>query len=162
MRERFTFFWSGPFSQWHPSPFMADGRHYACAEQYMMSGKARLFGDVEMVVRIMADPEPAKHQRLGRLVKGFVQEVWDDKARGIVYLGNWAKFSQNPDLGALLKATVGTTLVEASRSDCIWGIGLGVEDPEAQDRRNWRGTNWLGQVLTDVREDLFQGKPRVI
>ena len=45
--EKFTFFWSGPFSQWHPSPFIIDGVTYNCAEQYMMAEKARhhvLFG----------------------------------------------------------------------------------------------------------------------
>ena len=38
-QEKFTFFWSGPFSQWHPSPFQIDGIWYNCAEKYMMAEK---------------------------------------------------------------------------------------------------------------------------
>ena len=33
------------FSQWYPSPFTIDNELYNCAEQYMMSGKAKRFGD---------------------------------------------------------------------------------------------------------------------
>ena len=153
--EKFTFFWSGPFSQWHPSPFTLEGNHYTCAEQYMMAEKARLFGDAQAVGRIMSTAEPSDHQRWGREVTGFIQALWDDKAQDIVYWGNFAKFTQNPDLWNRLKATAGTTMVEASKTDIIWGIGLGAKDPRAKDRRKWRGTNWLGQVLTKVRDDLL-------
>jgi len=62
-----------------------------------------------------------------------------------------AKFSQNPWLLDELKSTGDTTLVEASPFDCIWGIGLRASDPAAQNRENWRGLNWLGEVLTSVR-----------
>jgi predicted NAD-dependent protein-ADP-ribosyltransferase YbiA (DUF1768 family) len=37
----------------------------------------------------------------------------------------------------LLK-TCPKTLVEASPSDTIWGIGLGAPNPKAQDNKTWR------------------------
>src|SRR5579883_1488555 len=46
-RAQFTFFWHGPFSQWHGCTFRVDGVAYNCAEQYMMAQKAVLFGDEE-------------------------------------------------------------------------------------------------------------------
>ncbi len=52
-------------------------------------------------------------------------------------------------------ATKGTTLVEASPRDTIWGIGLGARTKKAVDRKQWRGSNWLGEALTQVREELL-------
>lgn len=53
-----------------------------------------------------------------------------------------------------MKATEGTTLVEASPFDRIWGIGLAATNPKANNRKTWRGRNLLGQILTQVREEL--------
>lgn len=153
--ERFTFFWDGPFSQWHKSTFTVDGKKYVCAEQYMMAAKARLFGDKDAERMIMATGDPKEQKRLGRQVQGFNEQKWNSAAKDIVYKANYAKFSQHDDLRKLLLATAGTTLVEASPYDTIWGIGLPKDDPRAQTRSQWKGKNWLGEVLTKVRDDLL-------
>ncbi|MFM7403166.1 MAG: NADAR family protein [Erythrobacter sp.] len=155
MTERFTYFWSGPFSQWHPSPFMLDGVLYNTAEQFMMAEKARLFDDEEIRARILAAEHPRDQKALGRRVSGFDPERWNASAKAIVFRGNRAKFTTHEDLLAELFVTAGTTLVEASPLDTIWGIGLAADNPDAGDRKKWRGTNWLGEVLTDLRELLL-------
>lgn len=58
------------------------------------------------------------------------------------------------DLKRALLATGGTTLVEASPGDTIWGIGLRASNPKASRRDQWRGTNWLGEILTQVRTEM--------
>lgn len=42
-RDKYEYFWKArsPFSQWHPSEFVVDGKTYNCAEQYMIYHKAR-------------------------------------------------------------------------------------------------------------------------
>jgi len=155
MAERFTFFWSGPFSQWALSPFVIDGVTYNCAEQWMMAGKARLFGDTRMEAMIMASPSPRDQKRFGRQVQGFDLTTWKAKAQAIVTEGSMAKYTQNPDYRDKLLATAGTTLVEASPHDRIWGIGLREDDPRAHDRASWPGKNWLGEILTAVRDELL-------
>lgn len=119
-----------------------------------MAEKARLFNDKEALITILALIEPRDQKACGRLVKGFDKAKWDAVARDVVYKGCYAKFSQNPDLKKILLATEGTTLVEASPVDQIWGIGLAEDDPRAWDRSKWLGTNWLGEVLGRVREEL--------
>jgi len=155
MEEKFTFFWSGPFSQWAASRFVIDGVEYNTAEQYMMAQKAVTFGDDESLKKIMKSKSPKEQKALGRKVKNFVADKWNAVAKKAVYDANYAKFSQNKDLQKVLFATAGTTLVEASPLDRIWGIGLKETDPRAQNRETWNGTNWLGEVLTQVRDDLM-------
>ncbi|MEQ9503453.1 MAG: NADAR family protein [Deltaproteobacteria bacterium] len=160
--ERFTLFWDGPFSQWHASYFEVDGVEYNCAEQFMMAEKARLFGDDDTLERIMEAESPRTQKRLGRVVDGFDVSVWEEeeddgmpRCWNIVWRGNMAKFTQNDHLRDALFETAGTTLVEASPEDRIWGIGLAEDDPRALDRASWQGLNWLGEVLTDVRDQLM-------
>lgn len=155
MAERFTFFWSGPFSQWYKCAFALEGAKYVTAEQYMMAEKARLFGDHDIRDEILATPNARKQKALGRQVRNFDAARWNAEARDIVYRGNRAKFVADPELLAQLLATRGTTLVEASPDDAIWGIGLAEDDPRASDRAQWLGTNWLGEVLTRLRDDLI-------
>jgi ribA/ribD-fused uncharacterized protein len=159
--ERFTFFWYGPFSQWEPSRFSLDGVEYSCAEQFMMAEKARGFGDDEVLAQILKAEDPATHKRLGREVRGFSVDDWqEEQANGrplcwnLVWRGNMAKFSQNEHLLQDLLATAGATLVEASPHDRIWGVGLAEDDPRIQSREGWLGRNWLGEVLTAARAQL--------
>lgn len=162
-RERFTFFWRGPFSQWYPSKFEIDGIVYSHAEQWMMAEKARLFDDEAVLKEILVSSNPKEQKALGRKVKGSAgprwnsgdEARWNDAAKGIVMEGSRAKFSQNADLLGMLLATEGTTLVEASPYDRIWGIGLAESDLRAHSRETWLGKNWLGEVLTEVRDALL-------
>lgn len=156
MEEKFTFFWDGPFSQWEKCEFQIDGIIYNCAEQYMMASKAKFFDDEDTHDRIMEAEHPREQKKLGRLVKGFSADRWNAQAREIVYEGNYAKFTQNADLLEKLLSTKDTTLVEASPYDCVWGIGMRETDSGVNNRDNWRGTNWLGEVLTGLREDLIE------
>ncbi len=158
MTEKFTFFWQNKsvFSQWHKSMFMENGQVFNCAEQYMMYHKAMLMGDIKTAQLILdAGYNPRKHKELGRQVTPFNAEVWENNCREIVYQANYLKFTQNTEMLEVLKTTKGTELVEASPYDKIWGIGLLETDPRAQDKSTWQGTNWLGEVLTQLRVHLI-------
>lgn len=154
-RPLFTPFFGGVFCQWYYSPMIIYGVEYGCAEQYMMARKAELFQDKRAFAAIMHSDDPGEQKRQGRLVKGFKPEVWNAVARDVVLQANLVKFTSDRKLLAHLMATAGTTLVEASPTDIVWGVGLFETDPRVQDPREWRGTNWLGQVLTDLREQLL-------
>lgn len=156
----FTFFFTeaSPFSQWYPCRFEVDGVTFNCAEQYMMHGKAMLFGDETIAAEIIAAGHPRQQKALGRKVTGFDDSTWKRERMRIVKDGNRAKFTQNAELLAVLLETKGTTLVEASPYDKIWGIGLAEKDPRANDPTQWKGKNLLGIVLTELRDELLAAK----
>ena len=159
VRGNVGLFYRGWPSQWHPSDFRIDGVTYNCAEQYMMAGKARLFGDTTTLELILKAKDPQTQKSLGRKVRGFKQEVWEADAKNIVYRGNRAKYEANPILWSKLDATEELVLAEAAPRDPVWGIGLAATDPDAAAPATWRGTNWLGEILVKVRTDLRQVLP---
>lgn len=146
--EKFTFFWEteNPFSQWHLSNFkgtvysivnkellpdeFSEELEFSSAEQFMMYNKALLF----------LDREYARSE--------------------IVLRGNRLKFSQNEELKYELLQTEGTTLVEASPYDTIWGVGLRENDERIKNRQTWQGLNLLGEILTEIRDDIIRKEER--
>ncbi|MBD9704038.1 NADAR family protein [Streptomyces caniscabiei] len=144
-------------SQWWPSPFTVDGVEYATAEHWMMAAKARLFGDPEAERKAVAASGPAQAKKVGRLVRGFDDAVWERERFGIVVEGSFHKFAAHADLRAFLLGTGGRVLVEASPLDRIWGIGLAADDERAMDPARWRGPNLLGFALMAAREHLSSG-----
>ncbi len=160
-----SFFYKGAFSQWEPSDFEVDGVKYCTAEQYMMAGKAHLFGDTEILEKIMVATKPWDHKKLGRDVRNEKKEKWTAEdiarwntvARDVVYKGNHAKFTQNADMWGQLHSTDDRYLVEASPTDKLWGIGLDLHHPDILHPTKWQGTNWLGEVLTLVKNDIRAG-----
>lgn len=155
-KEQFTLFWGGTFSQWYPSPFTIEDKEFTCAEQYMMWRKATLFEDSETAQKILNTSHPHEQKQLGRSVKNYDDSEWCAIAKDVVTIASYAKYSQNYHLMTELLATKGTLLVEASPYDKRWGIGLGMNDPKALDRTQWEGYNWLGEVLTEVRDLLIE------
>ncbi len=166
-KMKFLFFWKPTpaadghicescLGQWWESRFEADGVEYTYAEQYMMAEKARMFGDKEMLAKIMEASHPKEMKAYGRAVRGFDKAAWDNACYEIVKKGNLAKFTQNPELLAFLFTTGNRILVEASPMDRIWGIGMGKNNPDAENPLKWRGRNLLGFALTEVRTQLLK------
>jgi ribA/ribD-fused uncharacterized protein len=159
---RYRFFWGhkprpdgqlgdSVFSQWWASAFTVDGQRYAHAEQFMMAGKARLFGDSATLAEILAASSPAACKALGRKVRGYDEARWAAARFDLVTRGNVAKFGQDPALAAYLARTGTTILVEASPVDKIWGIGMAADDEGADRPQKWRGLNLLGFALVRAR-----------
>lgn len=158
------------FSNWRPATFVVAMPAHVVAtsgdtlqrltfehsEQYMMWAKAILFNDVTTATRLLgaegADPRTAK--KLGRQVQGFDPAVWEACARLIVEEALCHKFQQNPEMLAYLLATHPQVLVEAAPRDRVWGIGLSKNTALELTPSEWRGTNWLGQVLMRARARL--------
>jgi ribA/ribD-fused uncharacterized protein len=160
MNKQFTFFWQGPFSQWHRANFTINGVTYNCAEQYMMHQKALLFADYDVAKQIMASTNPKEQKALGRKIKNFDMHWWNENCIQIVFRGNHGKFSQNKRLYDMLMNTTPNTLVEASPFDNIWGIGIDEKTAIKTPQEEWKGTNWLGYTLTNLRE-FFEEEERI-
>lgn len=143
------------FSQWYEASFNVDGTHYTTAEHFMMSEKARTFGDEAVRARVQSARTAAEAKALGRQVTGFDEGIWNQERFSVVVAANQAKFSQNASLRDFLLNTGQQVLVEASPVDSIWGIGLAADHPDAATPELWPGLNLLGFALMEVRDRLL-------
>ncbi len=133
---------------------LVEQQYFNTAEKFMMMAKASLFNDEDIFNKMSLELDPKALKDYGQKVKGFDQAVWDRYSLDIVMIGNYLKYSQNESLKKDLIATGKQTLVEGSPLDKIWGVGLKYDDPLIQDKKNWKGKNYLGQCLEIVRSLL--------
>lgn len=160
-------FSGGPLSNWSKSPFNLDVlflvtekekelRNWSCAEQAFMACKALVFNDLESYKKICKETNPFKVKILGRAVEHFDSDVWTAKLKIFIPKVLYCKFAQHKASQTALFDTGNRIIAETSAKDTIWGIGLGLRDPRALKKSQWRGTNFLGEMLMEVRTKLKQ------
>ncbi len=152
----YTFFFGKdtPLSNFYPAPFYLDGRHFNCSEQYIQWRKAQMFKDVEAAEEILKVDDPVKQKDLGKKVKNFEKEVWERDCPEALTRGLLQKFLTNPACKQFLKETENTTLAECNKHDRLFGIGLPLSSGEKGNVASWKGQNYLGKMLMDVRSKV--------
>lgn len=71
----------------------------------MMAYKAYIFCDTDIRSDIMSTSDPAQQKRLGQEVANYDSGLWDMHKVQVVLRGNYAKFTQNPEMCDQLLAT---------------------------------------------------------
>ena len=150
-------FWGSPFSNFHQCTFVYNDVTWTSSEQCFMAMKAKHFKDEASYELIHASTTPKEAKALGRKVKNFDMS-WAKVSKSIMFEVVLAKFSQNEDLKSLILSDEfkGKKFVEGSPDDKKWGVGMKYTDPAIDDESNWEGSNFLGQVLDEVRERLSE------
>jgi len=151
--EKIIFFYKGWLSQWTQRIFYSSSvsSDVTSAEEAMMLYKALLFKDDESFDLIRrAAGNPMEQKRLGRLVKGYDDKLWDEVKFKTICKINYDKFSQAKEWRNTFLLTSAYELVEASPFDRIWGIGMAVGDPNLLNRLYW-GQNLLGRAIAQAR-----------
>ena len=146
---------NGYLSNWYLSNFIVKGIEYSSMEQFMMHQKAIYFYDKNIAAQILDTNDVSYIKKLGRLVSGYDDNVWNGIRQIVVYEGLLAKFSQNMDLKEKLLSIGSAILAECAVKDKIWGIGLSMNNPDRFEKEKWQGKNLLGYTLMMVRDKLL-------
>ncbi len=134
----------GEFSNFSQHAVFLKGRIWPTAEHFYQAQK---FADMpdEEEIRRCPSPMLAKRSAAGR--KEHRRSNWPDIKKQIMLDVLRAKFTQHPDLEALLLESGDRTLVEHTEQDSFWGDG-----------GDGSGRNRLGCLLMQVRQELRQGR----
>ena len=140
-------------SNFHSCLFKDDQNEYSCSEQYFLEKKALMFDDETTASAIKRETRPERMKAMSYNIKGRDENIWNKHARGIMEKAVTLKFRQNPHLQQKLLASRGR-LVEANKHDKQFSCGLSLSDPNIMDESKWQGENWLGDILTELRNKL--------
>lgn len=143
-----------PFSNFYRSKFELGGKHYTSVEQYYQLQKAEYAGDQLTLDTMTQTDIPRELKTLGSSMSMDKKKWLFEFARTVMTDALMAKFTQSEYLKQILKATGSIGLVECSKHDDTWAIGLDITDSNRTDVTQWRGKNWLGTCLMDVRDRL--------
>jgi ribA/ribD-fused uncharacterized protein len=173
----------GFMSNEFPVEFNWKGVQYFMADQALSAEKARFFGDMTVLQKIMktrsATTMRSEARKLGFAAAAPVAEG-DTEAQGATNVvqqqkaAQWAtmypkillsvllaKFRQHLGLRRQLLATGDAKIAFAEHRNTEEGIGLAITDARAGIEAKWRGKNILGQTLMDVRTQLRGGAAEV-
>lgn len=128
-------------SNFFPAPLVWRGKLWPSSEHAYQAAKTL---DVEVQERIRALPTAAATKRAGKTI--VLRPDWEQVKVEIMLEIVLAKFTQNPELKALLLATGDAPLVEGNWwKDRFWGVcPVG----------STNGRNELGKILMDIRESF--------
>lgn len=126
--------------------------YFRSSEQLFMFLKAICMSDASTAGKIYQSKTPSAAKKLGRQVAPFNVALWDEKSSECMQHAVLCKFRHCKKAQEVLLATGNRVLVEASATDCKWGIGL--SKSKALNGALWRGQNLLGEALYITRAKL--------
>ena len=134
----------GEFSNFSPYPIKVDGKRWPTSEHFFQAQK---FAGSEYGEKIRQANSPMIAARLGRSRKEPLRRDWEAVKDNVMRQALRAKFTQHPELKALLLNTGDAVLVEHTANDRYWA-----------DSGDGTGKNRLGQLLMELREQLRNEK----
>lgn len=161
------FYMDVPLSNWWDSvpAIKYDGHTFNSSEAIFMYLKAKHFKDEETAVKIVKTDKKTYAQpdgrwravkRLGRRVKNYTDKEWAKHNRKAMATALKQKALYDEEFKRVLldPQYAGMTFVEASEHDPIWGIGIDANTAMREGKAGWKGHNFLGRALTDLRDEL--------
>src|SRR5262245_16180868 len=128
----------GEFSNFAPYPITLKGKVWPTSEHYFQAQK---FAGTEHEEAIRLTRSPMVAARMGRSRKRPLRPDWESMKDDLLREAVLAKFTQHPNLAALLLSTGDARIIEHTAKDSYWGDG-----------GDGSGLNRLGEILMDVRE----------
>ena len=132
----------GCFSNFSKHSIFLKGKRWPTTEHYFQAQK---FAGTKHEDEVRMCKTAREAANLGRSRKLPLRRDWESVKLQIMREAVRAKFTQHPELTAVLLGTGDAVLVEHTVNDDYWGDG-----------GDGSGQNWLGRILMEVRDELRQ------
>ena len=133
----------GCFSNFYNSKMTIDGEEWPTVEHYYQAQKFPHRSDIREEIRGCRNTMDTKRLANEKYRSLYELDWWKTVCDNVMLKALRAKYSQSPELGALLLSTAGNELAEHTGNDSYWADG-----------GDGTGKNMLGKLLMVVREEL--------
>ena len=130
----------GCFSNFSRHGITLDGEHWATTEHFFQAQKFAGTEHEKLIQRV-ASPKDAAF--MGRDRKRPLRADWEEVKDDVMRRAVLAKFTQHPEIRAVLLQTGDAEIIENTTGDYYWGCGT-----------KGTGKNMLGLILVEVRAQL--------
>ena len=127
---------------------------FNCGEKAIMLCKAAIMKDYSTYDMILSETEPKKIKALGRKVKPWNQEKWENLVCTVAFKVIETKALNCTIFRETLLSTGSNLIAEATRNDRNWGIGIDIGNIDVPFPKRWKGANILGWALMEVRKKI--------
>lgn len=139
-------------SNFYRAHFVYKDKPFTSSEQAFQWSKAIYSSDFEKAKKIMALEDPYSIKQIGSEI--LVKDQSSLSEIGILHDINYAKFSQNRQLGERLRTSPYMKFHECTRS-LFWGTGQTLPNSTREiDHTTFAGENYFGKILFDIRAKL--------
>lgn len=140
-----------PLSNLYPVPFEVDGETYQSSEHFYQVKKCEDLGNVELSNKIQIAPTTRDAMFLGKSLQP--DHNWlCTTGNAIMRRGVERKFAVE-EMRDYLLSTNG--IIGEATKNPHWGIGHNLNAEEGKNIANWTGSNALGDILTNLRDELI-------
>lgn len=159
--DHIMWIFDGPFrliDNFAPTPVVVDighgETHYRTSEHAFAAAKADTVKGHNLIA---SKGSPGAAKAAGRAC--LIRPDWEDKKWEVMWRVLLAKFDQNPDALAVLKATGDRLIYEGNYwDDRQWGVTQAAQRLDGyypSPKTTWIGRNGLGQMLMEIRQQKF-------
>ena len=141
-----------PFSNFFHCDITIGKHNFFCVEQAIQFLRARILNKPLAATKIYLSRDVRFIKQVGGELG--TSEDWEARKYDYMYICLKKKFTQHPELKALLLSTGDLQLVEAT-PDPLWGCGATLSSNVLR-RGDWKGKNKQGDILMTVRKELRQ------
>ena len=142
-----------PLSNLHPITLFIDGKPYASSEHYYQTEKCLDLGNERLADQVYHAVTAREAMDAGKTLRP-TKEWSETTGAAIMTKAAKVKF-QNEKLQNYLLATTGA--IGEGTQHPVWGIGVSMHTHGATLVNNWTGSNLMGKILTELREDIQKG-----
>ena len=149
----------GYMSMHWPVNFEYNTSMYVNAQQAILAEMAKIYEDEPGRLMIMSEESPDEILYTKEDVKSqkdISDESWNQNMSSLIVPIIRAKFKQHPELSKKLISTGKSELGAVEPGDTLLGIGLAIENTDAQLPQKWSGQNMIGKALEYVRDELIK------